>query len=260
MLRKFSQKCLGVFRKNWGRKDLNILPEKGNNIYETSSIFLNNEIYMNGKRVMHSSELENFIIQIHDSGIGHKIYLHSTKGNGKVYINLWGEENVFKIGKDNVINNDLFVLYWLCSPNIFPRRVSVEIGNHNIFNGEQIKIICPIKENGYIKIGNDNLFGGYITFRGRNDHLIYDINTKKRINEDLNIILKNNIWVCDSVTFLPKCLVEGNVIIAERSLVNKMFYEKNVLIAGIPASIKKQNVMWSRDLDNPDKKKDSSID
>lgn len=259
MLRVFSKKILGLCGKSRSQRSLCTSFEKDNETYEEDSIFLNNEIYMNDKRVMNSSELENFIIQTQDSGIGHKIYLHSTKGNGKVYINLWGEENVFKIGKDNVINNDLFVSYWLCSPNIFPRKVLVEIGNHNIFNGEQIKIICPIQENGYIKIGNSNLFGGYITFRGRNDHLIYDIKTRKRLNIDSNIVLKDNIWVCDSVVFLPKCLIEGNAIIAERSLVNKEFNEKNVLIAGLPASIKKRGVMWNKNLDESYKKSKNPI-
>lgn len=222
---------------------------------QSESMFLENDIYMNDKRIMNSNELEAFVIHIHDHGVGHKIYLHSTKGNGKIYINLWGNENTFIFGKDNVVNNDMSISYWGCAPNIFPKKVCVEIGNHNIFNGEQIKFICPIVENRSIKVGDYNLFGGYITFRGRNDHVIYDIKTMKRVNEDFDIILKNNIWVCDSVVFLPKCTIEGNAIIAEQSLVNKEFSEKNILIAGTPASIKKQNVMWNKNLDDSYKRK-----
>ncbi len=217
---------------------------------EDISMFYENEIYMNDERVFSRKDIGNFVINIDGSNANHKIYLHSTKGTGKIFINFSGIKNIFRIGKNNTVRNDLLIEYWGCHPNIYPENVAIEVGNNNYFNGEKIKFISPIENGKFIKIGDYNLFAGYITFRGRNDHIIYNIDTKERVNLDDNIILGNNIWICDSVIMLPKTNIKGNVVIGEHSLVNKTFNKKNILIAGIPAEIKKENIMWHINLDD----------
>ncbi len=226
---------------------------------EDVSMFYENEIYMNEIRVYSRKDIGNFCININDPNANHRIYLNSTKENGKIFINLSGKNNVFKIGKNNKIRNDIVIEYWGCCPNIFPKNVTIEIGNNNYFNGEKIKFISPIEDGKKIKIGDYNLFAGYITFRGRNDHVIYDTNTMERTNIDHDIIINNNVWVCDSVVFLPKTVIKGNAVIAEHSLVNKEFKKENILIAGIPAVIKKNNIMWHIDLNDSYKQSEYPI-
>ena len=78
---------------------------------------------------------------------------------------------------------------------------NVEIGNNNFFNGSNIVIISPL--NTSLKIGNGNLIAGNITFWARNDHVIYDIKSRKRLNYDRNIIIGNENWIGQNSTFLP---------------------------------------------------------
>jgi len=229
---------------------INPVPKEEEKVAEDVSIFYENEIYMNGERIFSRNNLQNFVININGSNTNHKIYLNSTEGNGKIFINFSGFNNIFEFGSNNVVRNDLLIEYWGCHPNIYPENVAIEIGDNNYLNGEKIKFISPIENGRSIKIGDCNLFAGYITFRGRNDHVIYDINTKKRINIDHDIIIGNNIWICDSVIFLPKTNITGNAVIAEHSLVNKEFKKSNILIAGMPATIKKEGIMWHINLDD----------
>ncbi len=177
--------------------------------------------------------------------IYNKFFLNKILGDGKIIINFSGNNNIFKIGKNNFVKNDILIEYWGVFPNIYPQNVSIKIGDGNNFNGEKIKFISPVEKNRTIEMGNSNLFGGYITFRGRNDHTIYDINFHKKVNIDCDIIIGDNVWICDSVTILSKANIKGNAIIAEGSIVNKIVEEKNVLLAGRLISIKKRNVMWN---------------
>ena len=86
-----------------------------------------------------------------------------------------------------------------------------------------------------------------------------DSNCINLLAKNFNQPAPNNVWVCDSVVFLPKTVIKGNTVIAEHSLVNKEFKKENILIAGIPAVIKKNNIMWHIDLNDSYKQSEYPI-
>ena len=86
-----------------------------------------------------------------------------------------------------------------------------------------------------------------------------DSNCINLLAKNFNQPAPNNVWVCDSVVFLPKTVIKGNAVIAEHSLVNKEFKKENILIAGIPAVIKKNNIMWHIDLNDSYKQSEYPI-
>lgn len=200
-----------------------------------------NKVFLNGKAVNDYSKLRQYRLTL--SGDNNILKLNDFKGHAIVYISIDGDNSFFEIGKGNIINNDLSINYW----NTADQRVnnsSIIIGNDNFFNGSNNVIISPLHTK--VLIGDDNLFAGSIAIWGRNDHIVYDINTRQRLNLDKDIFIGDKNWIGQNTTFLPGGLVSSNSVVGYGSLINKRFIKNNVLIAGVPAEIKREEINWSR--------------
>lgn len=215
-------------------------------------MFEKNTIYMSNKQIFSLKDCPGFDLQI--TGNNNKIYLKSFEGSGKVKIVMPTENNTFEFGTNNIVIRNLNVLV-TNAPRCKTENIFIKIGNNNRFQGN-VTILSPTgtksenENKGRVIIGNYNLFAEGIFFHGRQDHLLYDIKTKERINNEASIVLENNIWVGSLVHFLPKAYVSTDSVIGMNSLVNKEFRQNNVLLAGSPAKIKKQNIAWNIYLDD----------
>jgi acetyltransferase-like isoleucine patch superfamily enzyme len=207
-------------------------------------IFKDNFIYMNGVRIYKSPKNVEFDIK----GINNTCLLNKFIGHGKLKIRMDGNNCLFEMGKGNRINNGFDIAFPTSGFKI-PEKSKIIIGNDNFING-YVSILVPMHEDKYVKIGNNNLFAGNICIRGISEHLIYDIKTKKRLNDEKNIIIGDKIWICSSVRVLNKARIPSNSVIAKNSIVNKAFEQENVLLAGAPAQIKKEGIMWHIGVDN----------
>lgn len=179
----------------------------------------NNIVTYNNRKIKNQKVIENYVITV--NGQNNKIILNSTKGKGKIYLYLEG--------------------------------------NNNFFNGQNNKIISPITTN--LHIGNGNLFASDITIWGRNDHVIYDIDTGEQLNGDKQIYIGDNNWVCNNVSFLPGGIIKNNCVVGYGTLLNKEFCQNNVLIAGAPPKVRRENINWSvsSDIDRIDKNNNLKI-
>ena len=97
-----------------------------------------------------------------------------------------------------------------------------------------------------ILIGKECLFAAGIVFRTGDYHTILDVNTGAVLNHNKNICIGNHVWIADACMLLKGAAVADNTIIGARSLVNKPFEQTNVIIAGVPARVVKENVNWDR--------------
>lgn len=200
-----------------------------------------NEVFLDGEIVRDCSALEQFKISM--SGKNNRLELKSFSGSGKVYIYISGKNNLFSFGSGNTVKNDIAINFW-GAPEKEPSGSQIIIGNGNYFNGSGNSIIGPLTTS--IIIGNGNLFAGNIKIWGRNDHIVYDCNSKERLNNDADINLGSNNWICEAATILPGAGLKDNSILALGSILNKDIPKSNVLIAGVPAKIKREGVNWSR--------------
>ena len=213
------------------------------------NILKENEIYYNGKSLFDWEDVFKYFT-INIRGKGNKLYLMSQVDSSphKVTVDISGDDHIFSIGADNHINHPLYVgFYSACRKSSFGS--SVIIGSGNKFNGD-VSISAPITQGNKVQIGNGNLFANSISFHGNADHLIFDVETKERLNPESDIILENNIWIGQEVRFLNKTYISSNSVIGMRSLVNRPFHEEYCLIAGSPAEVKKKGIMWSEALDD----------
>lgn len=100
--------------------------------------------------------------------------------------------------------------------------------------------------NNEIHIGEDCMISNNVRIWG-DGHSVLDAKTKKVINLPTKpIVIGNHVWLGERVTITKNANIPNNCICGIASVVTKSFEEKNCLIAGNPAKIKKRNINWSR--------------
>ena len=137
--------------------------------------------------------------------------------------------------KENIKNGKIFnAKFPVCG-------TSTVINGHNIFfDNDDLNIFqspgCYFQAIGKIYIGKGSWVGlnvGFIT----SNHKIGDLD-----NHDLpkEIHIGPKCWIGMNSVILPGVILQEGTIVGANSLVNKSFFEKNVLIAGNPAKIIKK--------------------
>ncbi len=74
-------------------------------------------------------------------------------------------------------------------------------------------------------------------------HVVLYDGMKSKSNGTIRI--GNNVWLCSFSHLLAGAEISDGSVVAYRSLLNKRIEEKNVMVAGIPATVKRHNVEWN---------------
>lgn len=187
-----------------------------------------------------------------------------NKGNLKVNINsgIIVKSSIFSYGNNNTIELDLGVRIYNCKFIIKGSNCNIKIKGNRIIKNSKFELLdsnnsLVIGTNtGFnnnriliaglgnrIEIGNECLFAENAELWASDTHSILDIETNERLNPDLPIIIENNVWICNRVLVMKGVTIGENSVIASGSIVTKDIV-KNVIAAGIPASIIKKNIKW----------------
>lgn len=105
--------------------------------------------------------------------------------------------------------------------------------------------ILTLHEAGRITIGEDCMFSGDVRLDVSDMHSIMDRATGTRINQARDISIGDHVWLAHGVTILKGCQIGSGTVAGAKSLVSGIIPE-NVVVAGIPAKIIRQNIEWSR--------------
>lgn len=147
-----------------------------------------------------------------------------------------GDNNVIEIGENVYIEDSAL----LADHN----NNSILIGKNTIisrgFEGS-------VMEGTRITIGEDCLFSGYIGVRTCDSHSILNMKGM-RVNQSQNVTIGNHVWIGTNVLFLKGATVLNDSVVAARSVITKRFDTGNVVIAGQPAKIVKENIKWDKHL------------
>ena len=117
----------------------------------------------------------------------------------------------------------------------------LEIGKNFTITAET-SIICHKK----IKFGNNVLISWENLFMDTDFHKIKNKEKNSIINEPEEISIGDNVWFGCKNTILKGSQIKNNCVIGSNSLINKKFNKDNLLIAGNPAKILKENIVWER--------------
>ena len=106
------------------------------------------------------------------------------------------------------------------------------------------------KKSKIINKGNQCLLSENIEFWYSDTHSVLDKDTNTVLNMASNINIGDNVWIARDVHFNKNTAIPNNSVVAHHSIITKKFTEPNVIVAGNPATIRKQNITW--DLQRPD--------
>ncbi len=191
-----------------------------------------NNIFLstNGKLIP-CKKIKNLDINI--NGRNNKIIIASTTVFKHSAILIENDNCLIKIGKNNLLGVKI--------------RMSrgdgqkIEIGDNNTLHS--VSMVCD--ETSSIKIGNDNLMSAMINIWASDGHSIIDRQSNSVLNHCGHIEIGNHNWVSEDVRFTKNAKIKDDVVVGAGSLITKAFNESNIVLAGNPAKIIKNNVEWN---------------
>lgn len=128
--------------------------------------------------------------------------------------------------------------------------ICIEDSNNNIIIGDNCslcgEILLAACEGTDIQIGEDVLCSSHIELRTSDSHSIFD-DCKQRINIAKSISIGQHVWIGTGVRINKGVTIGDNSVIGNAAVVTKSFMNSNVIIAGNPAKIVKEGIMWSKD-------------
>lgn len=182
-------------------------------------------------------------------GRGCSVEINEIAPNAQLSIDCMDQSRTV-VGKGvSFVRAIVFLTYW-------GSRLS--IGEYTSF-GLDSRIIAFA--GGEISIGRDCMFADKAIVQAGDGHAIYDLNTGKNVNSDLNLYQEKNvvrlgdhIWI-GREAILINCKIGSGSIVGARALVKKTF-PNNCIVAGMPAKIIKKDIGWAReincyDIDDP---------
>lgn len=170
-------------------------------------------------------------------------------------IEFTGENNILYCGdRVNLINCKIrftasnSIIY--IDDNEIPINISARVGNDsviyvgkNTYINKMIFVYATERKN--IIIGNDCLISHDVYFRTSDPHQIYDIATKKRINDSKSIFVGDHVWIGQKCLILKNSRLHSGSVIGGQSFVSGKVVQSNTLYAGSPIRKIKENIFFT---------------
>lgn len=186
--------------------------EKNNRILNYEPQLINSEIIFNGENNVLICE-ENVIL------------------NGS-FINFYGNNSIIYLSS-NYNHYMLFV-------NIFNNSV-LFMDENNYFGS---KLFLILSEEKSIFIGKDCMFSHGAAVRLADAHLIYDVDSMKRINLSEDVYFGDHVWIGQDALILKGTHVGSGSIIGARAVVSNKKVKSNSIVAGVPSKEIKKNIFF----------------
>lgn len=150
-------------------------------------------------------------------------------------IKLYGDNNHVFIDRDCVANS---LDAWISGGG----QLSIQHNTH--FSGS-IHIACI--EGRTVNVGERCLFSNDIVLRTGDSHSVLSLDGM-RINPAADVYLGNHVWVGQRVIILKGSHIGDESILGTGAVVTGKKFKNNVIIAGNPARVIKENVTWHHEL------------
>lgn len=169
-----------------------------------------------------------------------------TGSNNILYIN----DEITLVNSSIDFRGDNSLVY-LCKT---AEKITVDIklyNNSTIYFGKNIWINKGVKivisEQTNLFLGNNCMIAPECCIRSADPHIIYDINTKKRINQSKSIFIGDNVWIAQRVMILKNTRIGSGAVIGAMSLVTNKEYKSNTIYGGSPARKIKEGIFFIHD-------------
>ena len=160
-----------------------------------------------------------------------EVYSHLPKN---VHIYIYGNNNHLVIGRNVTLKKGII---WFEDNNC-----EISIGEGTTIENAHLAVA---EDNSQLKIGRDCMISSSVRISVTDSHSIIDLSTGKRTNYAKDVFVGNHVWLAYNVSINKGCLIGDNSVVAGNSVVTKNI-PGNVVAAGVPAKVVKQNVTWDR--------------
>jgi len=198
-------------------------------------------------------------LNIEDSGDNNLVDIDQDSIFKRSRFIIKGDNNIIKLSKTlsytnfiiNIRGNNKKITIKASNKNINGLKLVSIRGDNQVFSfGENFS--CGGLEvqmndgDEMFTVGDNCLFSWGIKARTSDGHSIVDLNTKRAINPPKDIHIADLVWVGEDVSFLKGSKISANSVVGSRAVVTKSFEKTNIVVAGFPAKIMKENITWDR--------------
>ena len=167
------------------------------------------------------------------TGNNNKLIIEKGVYLGSIEISVSGDNNKVFIARDSRLYS-----------------LKLELGGDNNefsfgINAGARELNALILEGRRVIIGDDSMFSYGVYVRTSDSHKIIDLETGERINCAKDVIIGRHCWIAQNVTLLKGTQIGDHTIVGFGSICTKN-YPAHCIIAGIPARIIKENIVWDR--------------
>lgn len=184
-------------------------------------------------------------LSVNISGNNNYVEIYKTKFRPNTDISILNDTSTVIIGESCEFNGtNVFVL----------GECRLEIGKNSTFNWNNRIYMHKYST---VIIGEDCMFGMDILIQSGDGHSIFDLNTQRNTNmfliddaetAEYKIVINDHVWLGRNSAIICNNKMteigEGSIV-GTCSLVKGCF-PNNVIIAGVPGKIKKDNIAWAR--------------
>lgn len=117
----------------------------------------------------------------------------------------------------------------------------IVIGEGSTAGGVSIQLY---ESDSYVHIGKGCMFSSGVSLWCSDSHSIQDFEGNL-LNIGKSVEIGNHVWVGMDVKIGKNVKIADNSVVGWGSVVTKKFEQKNVIIAGNPAQIVKENIKWN---------------
>jgi acetyltransferase-like isoleucine patch superfamily enzyme len=150
--------------------------------------------------------------------------------------------NFRRNGGKNVVTLDSTHIADRVKINFYGSEGKIDVGSGTSF----VSTVIEAGHLGSVRIGKDCMFSHGIELGQTDQHPFFDLATGKRLNYGKSISIGNHVWVGRNVNILGGADIADGSIVGAGSITSSKF-GKNVLIAGSPARVLREGVLWARD-------------
>lgn len=208
------------------------------NLNDNNTIVIRNYNGIKETKLERDAKIDGLEINI--KGKNNIIYLDFENNLRESSINIRGDNNIVDIKKSR----------YSCKLDLnMPMFNGIGANNRKIAIGENCYIghayiMCALS-NERIRVGNGCFLSTNIHMRTSDSHALYDIQTGQLLNGNKNsIYIQDHCWIGEGA-FLSKGTSLGrNTVVGAKAFVCKKFEKENIVIAGVPAKIIRENVNW----------------
>lgn len=120
----------------------------------------------------------------------------------------------------------------------------IYFGKDNNFSNLNINV----QEHQNVIIGDDCIFGPNAVIRTSDAHIIYDNDSKKRINFSSSVIIGDHVWIGHQAYICKGSYIGSGAIISNNSHVpSNTLIKSNTLNEGNPINLVKENVFFTKE-------------